>query len=91
MVLHEKKLLEIVYVLCFDSNYYIFCHNYIVIKFDESMNSFVIEKSELNSENVRLIKIKDLTFEKSFEKKYANQHIFLIAESLEMFVNLCMT
>lgn len=89
MILHEKNLFEIVYVLCLDSNYFIFCHSYNVKRYDEPMNSFIIEKSELNSENIRLIQLDDLTFEKSFEKKYANQHIYLIAESLEVFANLC--
>lgn len=89
MVLHEKMLFEIVHVLCIDSKNYILCHKYEVIRFDEKMNSFVIEKSELNSENVRLININDLTIDKCYEKKYADHNIYLIAESLDIFLNLC--
>lgn len=84
IVIHEKKVSEIIYVLCSDSNQYVFCHNYNVKRFDNSMNSFEIEKTEFSSENFRLINIEQLTINECYERKFANHNIYLIAENMEI-------
>lgn len=85
MIIHDGKVAEIVYVLKFDFDYYLFCHKYDVAEFDHSFNSFKIKKSQITSENFFAINVKELIIKKSYEKKLFDKSYYLIAENLEMF------
>lgn len=85
MIIHDKQLAEIVYVLKFGSDHYLFCHKYDVINFDHSLNSFKINKTKLRSRNFFSVNVKQLENKTSFEKKILDKSFHLIAENLKMF------
>lgn len=85
MIIHDKKVAEIVYVLKSGFDYCLFCHNYDVINFDNSSNSFKINKSQMCSQNFFIVEVKQLFMKNSFEKKIFNKSFYLIAENSEMF------
>lgn len=76
---------EIVYVLKYGSDYYLFCHKYDVMDFDYSFNSFMINKSEMCPQNFFAVNVKQLVIKNSFEKKLFKKSNYLIAENLQMF------
>lgn len=85
MIIYNKKVAEIVYVLKSGFDYYLFCHKYDVINFDHSLNGFKLNKSQICSSNFFVVNVKDLDIKNSFEKKIFDRSFYLIAENLEMF------
>lgn len=88
MIVHENNVHEIIFVLKSDSNVFLICQAYSVIKFEHLLNSFQIEKSNVNSENVLALNIRCLNMMDSFERKIFKNSFFLIAENTEVFNSL---
>lgn len=88
MIIHESKVSEIIHVLKNATDFYLFCHVYQVIEFEQSLNSFKIEKPEINSFNCLSINLKDLSILETFEKKPFRESYYLIADRLDIFTSL---
>lgn len=52
------------------------------------MNNFEIKKSELSEKILQVFNVKQLVIDSSFEKKFAQHKIYIIAENLEIFTEL---
>lgn len=85
MIIHDKQVAEIVYIIKCGFDYYLFCHKHDVIDFDYSFNSFKIKKSQMCSQNFFVVNVTQLVIKKSFEKIIFDKTYYLIAENLEMF------
>lgn len=88
MVTFQNKISEIIYVLHCNSEYFLVCHIHDVIQFEESLNSFEIKKSDNVFECFQVFNVKQLEINACFEKKFAQNSIFIFAESLELFKSL---
>lgn len=88
MIAYQNKISEIIYVLHCNSDYFLVCHTHDVIQFEESLNSFEIKKSDNVFDNFQIFNVKELEINACFEKKFAQNTIFIFAESLELFKSL---
>lgn len=86
MIIFKKRISEIIYVLRSGSDYFLVCRLYDVVKFEASMNSFKIKKTD--PETLQVLNMKELLIHSSFEKKNSQNSIFIIADSLEVFKEL---
>lgn len=88
LIVYEQKIAEIVYVL--NSNhslgFSLLCHFYDIVRYDSSLSSVEIKKTQLCSENLKIIDVNNLSF--VFEKKNCNRSIFVIMENLEMYKSI---
>lgn len=81
-VLHEQKICEIVSIIRTNETYFLLSHIFEIRKFDSSLNSIEIKKTDFSENNLRIINVNSLNA--SFEKKIANGSIYVIMENLEM-------
>lgn len=84
MVIFETQVSEIIFVLKSDEKFYLICHGYNVITFNQSLNSFKIEKKPMTPEAIFFMDINKLKMNETFERKFAEGSVFLIAENLEV-------
>lgn len=83
MIIDEKIISEIVYILNSGSEFFLIMHAYDVIAFNHLLNSFEIRKSTKNA--YKCLNINQLLLPNSFERKFAQNSIFIIAETLEIY------
>lgn len=83
MIINEKTISEIIYILSSGSDFFFICHAYEITTFNQLLNSFEIKKLTENA--YHFLNIKQLTIPNSFERKFAQDSIFIIAETLEIY------
>lgn len=64
---------------------FLICHKYETIEFEKSLNSFEIKKSIMDENVLQVFNVNELKIDTSFERKFALNSIFVIAENLEIF------
>lgn len=84
-LIENKKILEISHVIVQDSKYFILCQEYKVNQFVAALNSIQIEKIE---KSFQILNVLDINSEKSYNKIFCDEKLYMIAETLEVYNNL---
>lgn len=86
MILVDGKPFEIVYLFQIEQSFKLFCHPYLNLGFDESMNSIEILK-ETSLECISYFDVFELKNMKSYEKMLSRGKFYIIADTLEVYRN----
>lgn len=76
----SDKIFQIEAILDCDNSFSFLCTNFHAIKFNKFANSIEIRKSS----EVSLVNLSDLKCKRSYEKKFLNGKIQIIADNLDM-------
>lgn len=85
MLVENHEVFEIIYVLRNQNEYFLLCHLYDFVKYETSLNSIKIKRSELSAANMQLLKIHGLKNGQPLEKKICDGSIYLYVENLDVF------
>lgn len=81
MLIDNKRVYEILHVICCDSKYFVLCHKYNVLGFVACFNSIEVE----NDGSFHLIDINETKSHKFHDKICFNERMFIIADTLSIF------
>lgn len=87
LLINNHTVYEIIYIFA-NENVSLFCHPYIILEFDRSLNGIEIKKEE-SFENCRLFNLCEMKYRKSFARITCNNKQYIVAETLDM-LNECL-
>lgn len=83
MLMNDRVVYEILFVLSIDDDYFLLCERYEIKPFDVSRNSLQIEISK--EPQSTLFKIKELKSFQTYDKTYSDGKYFIISDTLNVF------
>lgn len=84
--MHQNLFYEILHIFKIKNNLFFLCSPYIIKNLDYFLNSFEIEKNDINEH--QLIQYSDLLYTKSHEIKTIQGSNYVISNSLDLKYNL---